>query len=94
MPEVLTTNQRRTLSAREAFAGKFPNPEAKSAHYRAMAAKANAGRVVLSGDEAAALGSAYALLGTIAARAARASPEPDANPTADEATGEDEPQAA
>src|SRR3712207_2821470 len=68
MPEVLTKDQRRTLPAREALARKFSNPEEKSAHYRAMAARANAGRVVLSAEEAAALADAYGLLGRIAER--------------------------
>lgn len=90
----LTPRQRQTQAGRQALAAKFSSPEEKSEHYRALAAKANAGRVVLSGDEAEALGNAYKLLGNIVARAARASPESHANPTADEATGEDEPQAA
>jgi len=64
----ISTAQERTLAAREALARKFPTPEAKTEHYRAMAAKANAGRVVLSGDEARALSDAYTLLGRIAAR--------------------------
>jgi hypothetical protein len=68
MPEVLSPAQRRTLPAREAFARKFSSPEARSEHFRALAEKANAGRVVLSGDEAAALSAAYRLLSTIADR--------------------------
>ncbi len=68
MSETLTPGQRRTASAREAFARKFPTQEAKSEHYRAMAVKANAGHVVLSGDEAEALRDAYRLLAGIAAR--------------------------
>ncbi len=60
--QILSPAQRRTLPAREAFAQKFPTPEAKSEHFRALAEKANAGRVVLSGDEAAALRDAYRLL--------------------------------
>jgi type VI protein secretion system component VasF len=77
MPEVLTKDQRRTLPAREALARKFSNPEEKSAHYRAMATRANAGRIVLSGEEAAALADAYGLLGRIAERV-RASVQPAA----------------
>ena len=69
MSEVPTVAQSRTLLAREALARTFPTPEAKSEHYRALAAKANARRIVLSGDEADALGRAYALLGQIVARA-------------------------
>jgi hypothetical protein len=68
MPDVLSPAQRRTLPAREAFARKFPSPEAKSEHFRAMAERANAGRIVLSGDEASALRDAYRLLRTIADR--------------------------
>ena len=68
MPEPLTPGQRRTLRAREALAAKFSTPEEKSAYYRELARRSNDGRVVLSGDEAAALGDAYALLGRIVAR--------------------------
>lgn len=68
MPDVLSPAQRRTLPAREAFARKFPTPEAKSEHFQAMAAKANAGRVVLRADEAVALRDAYQLLRSIADR--------------------------
>ncbi len=64
----LSPAQRRTLPAREAFARKFPTPEARSAYFRAIAEKANAGRVVLSGAEAAALRDAYQLLRTIVDR--------------------------
>jgi hypothetical protein len=69
MPELLSPAQRRTLPAREALARKFDSPEAKKRHYRAMADKANAGRVVLSGDEAEAVVQAYRLLEMIAERA-------------------------
>ena len=68
MSEVLTPAQRRTLPARQALAAKFLSPEVKSEHFRALAERANAGRVVLSGDEAKALASAYALLAKIAER--------------------------
>jgi hypothetical protein len=68
MLETLSPDQRRTLKAREALARKFATPEQKTEHYRAMAEKANAGRVVLSGDEATALRDAYRLLASIAAR--------------------------
>lgn len=71
MPDVLSVAQRRTLPARDALARKFDSPEEKRQHYRAMAEKANAGRVVLSGDEAAALVDAYSLLARIAERARR-----------------------
>ena len=64
----LSPRQRQTLSARRALAAKFASPEEQSAHYRALAAKANAGRVTLTADEVAALGEAYALLSKIAAR--------------------------
>jgi hypothetical protein len=80
MPELLSPAQRRTLPAREALARRFDSPEEKRQHYRAMAEKANAGRVVLSADEATAVVEAYGLLGSIAERArvklGRA-PEPD-----------------
>ena len=68
MSETLTLGQRRTLAARQAFAAKFETPEQKSEHYRQLARRSNDGRIVLSGDEAAALGDAYALLAKIVAR--------------------------
>jgi hypothetical protein len=69
MPELLSPAQRRTLPAREALARRFDSPEEKRQHYRAMAEKANAGRVVLSADEATAVVEAYSLLARIAERA-------------------------
>jgi hypothetical protein len=83
--ETLTARQRQTLNARSALAARFPNDEAKSEHYRQLANKANAGRVVLSGDETQtltagldtltigldSLAAAYALLQSIAAKAER-----------------------
>ena len=68
MPEPLSPAQRRTLAARQALAAKFSTPEEKSEHYRELARRSNDGRIVLSGDEAAALVGAYELLGRIAAR--------------------------
>jgi hypothetical protein len=68
MSEVLTAGQRRTARARETFAQSFSTPEARSEHYRQMAEKASAGRVVLRAEEAAALRDAYQLLRTIADR--------------------------
>jgi 5'-deoxynucleotidase YfbR-like HD superfamily hydrolase len=63
-----TRGQQQTQAAREAFKARFPSPEARSEHYRELARRANEGRVVLSADEAAALGQAYALLTRIAQR--------------------------
>ena len=74
MQEPLTLAQRRTLPARQALARKFASPEAKSQHYREMAAKANAGRVVLSGREAAALTDVYRLLGRVLGEPAPSAP--------------------
>jgi hypothetical protein len=68
MSEVLTSAQRHTLPARTALAAKFQSPEEKSQFYRRLAEKANAGRVVLRAEEAAALRDAYRLLRTIADR--------------------------
>ena len=56
------------MNARRAFQSQFKTPEEKSEHYRAMAAKANAGRVVLRAEDARALGEAYRLLAKIADR--------------------------
>ena len=68
VPDVLTPNQRRTLPARRALAAKFATAEERSQHYRAMAERANAGRVVLSAEQAAALAEAYTVLRTVADR--------------------------
>lgn len=68
MSETLTPAQARTLPARRALAATFATPEARSAHYRQMAAKANAGRVTLSADEAVAVATALRLLGSIASK--------------------------
>ena len=66
--DLLTPRQRQAAHAREAFARKFPTPEAKSQHFREIGERGNAGRVVLRAEEAAALRDAYALLRTIADR--------------------------
>lgn len=68
MSESPSPRQRQTQAARSALASKFPSPEAKASHYRALAAKTNAGRITLSVDEARALSEAYSLLRRIAAR--------------------------
>jgi len=69
MPEaVLSPNQRRTQRAREVFAAQFPDPEARSEFYRQIGERGNAGRVVLSAEQAAALRQAYALLAKITER--------------------------
>lgn len=56
---------RRTLPARRAFQEKFNSDEERSAFYREIGEKGNTERLVLSGEEAHALRSAYALLGSI-----------------------------
>ncbi len=68
MTDVLSPGGRRTQAAREAFARKFPTPEARSEFYRQIGERGNAGRVVLRAEEAAALRDAYRLLRTIADR--------------------------
>jgi hypothetical protein len=69
MPEPITARQRQTLSGRQALAEQFPSPEARTEHYRALGRRSAERRVVLSGDEAAALVGAYELLARIAERA-------------------------
>ncbi len=64
----LSPAQQRTMNARRAFQSQFKTPEEKSEHYRGMAEKANAGRVVLRAEDAAAVRQAYELLGRIAER--------------------------
>ena len=68
MPETLTARQRQTLNGRQALADRFPTPEARTQHYRELGRRSAERRVVLSGDEAAALRDAYRLLRTIADR--------------------------
>ena len=68
MPETLSSQQRRTLPAREALARKFASEEERSEYYRRIGAKGNDGRVVLRAEDAAALRDAYTLLRTIADR--------------------------
>jgi hypothetical protein len=51
----LTARQRQTLAARQALARKFATPQEKSDYYRTLGRKAAAGRIVLSGSDAAAL---------------------------------------
>jgi len=69
MSESLTPAQRRTQLARQAFDAKFDSPEAKSEYFRDLAQRSHERRLTLSGDEAAAIAAAYALLSQIAARA-------------------------
>jgi hypothetical protein len=66
--DVLSPGGRRTQAAREAFARKFPTPEARSEFYRQIGERGNAGRLVLRAEEAAALRGAYQLLAKIADR--------------------------
>lgn len=67
----LTPSQQRTLKAREALKTKLGTPEQRSEHFRHLAersASRRRGGVVLSKDEADALGAAYALLRSVAHR--------------------------
>ena len=68
MPEPITARQQQTLAGRQALADRFPTPEARTQHYRELGRRSAERRVVLSGDEAAALRNAYALLAKIADR--------------------------
>jgi hypothetical protein len=67
----LTPGQQKTLPARQAFAASFDSPEEKSDHYRRLAQKSHADRVVLpmSREDVDTLAAAYELLGRIAAKA-------------------------
>jgi hypothetical protein len=77
MSEPLTPAQRRTLPARQALAGKFASPEEKTAYFRNLAQRSHERRLVLSGDDAAALLAAYTLLRQIAERARHSADPPD-----------------
>lgn len=68
MSETLTPAQRRTLPARQALANKFPDPAAKSEHFRQLARRSHERRLTLSREEAAAVLSAYELLRRVAER--------------------------
>ncbi len=87
----LSPRQRQTLAARQALAAKFATPEAKSAHFRGLAERANADRVTLNADEASALGEAYALLRRIVQRHPKIAdpPAPNEAPTGGKPTGEE-----
>ena len=65
---VLAARQRQTEAGRRALAAKFPTPEAKTEFYRALARKSAEGRLILSSDEAMALGQAYQVLARIVGR--------------------------
>jgi hypothetical protein len=69
-----TARQRQTAKGRRAFLDTLPSPEARSEHFRDLARRSAAGRVVLSRDDALALNEAYRLLETIAARGKIAAP--------------------
>lgn len=56
----------RTAPARATFASKFSSPEAKSEYYRALSARSHAGRLQLSGEDAAALRAACSILARLA----------------------------
>ena len=73
MSEPLTVRQRQTLAARQALAARFPTPEERTEHYRALGRRSAEQRVVLSGDEATALADAYALLARIVERTRKVS---------------------
>jgi hypothetical protein len=60
--------QLQTQNARRAFRESFATDEERREHYRQLARRSNAGRVVLRPDEAAALGEAYKVLAKLAAR--------------------------
>jgi hypothetical protein len=65
----LADRQKQTLPARQALAERFTSPQEKTDFYRELGRRSADTRVVLSGDEAAALVDAYSLLSRIAERA-------------------------
>jgi hypothetical protein len=69
MPDALSDRKRQTRNGRHALAERFPSAEARTEHYRTLGRRSAERRVVLSGDEAAALVDAYSLLSRIAERA-------------------------
>jgi hypothetical protein len=71
--------QRQTANGRRAFLDTLPTPETRSEHFRDLGRRSAEGRVVLSADEADALGAAYSLLTKIAQRGKI--PTPPTDPT-------------
>jgi hypothetical protein len=67
--ETLTPAQRRTLPARQALEAKFTSTAEKAEYFRELARRSHERRLILSGDEVAAVLAAYALLRRIAERA-------------------------
>jgi hypothetical protein len=68
MAEPLTPAQQRTLPARQALAAKFPSPEKKSEHFRALARRSHERRLTLSGSEVEQLAQIVQILVRIVAR--------------------------
>jgi hypothetical protein len=81
MTEPLTDAQQQTLRGRRALAESFSSPEEKSAYYQELGRRSAERRVVLTGDERAALVSAYDQLSAIVERirVEAASDVPEAN---------------
>ncbi len=70
MPDsTVSPQQKRTERGRSTFLDRFATPEERTEYFRALGKRSAEGRIMLSRDEAAALATAYRLLGTIAARA-------------------------
>ena len=68
-PAAVVKRRRQTANASAAFAAKFQTPEDEREHFRELARRSAERRVVLSGEEAAALRDAYAALRRVAERA-------------------------
>ena len=70
----MSTSTDRTAKARQAFAARFPDEEARRAFYRELGQRSGdvrRNRITLSAEEAAALGKAYAILRRVAGRLER-----------------------
>jgi hypothetical protein len=75
MEERLTAAQQKTLPARQALAARFSSPQERSEYFRELARLSHRKRLVLSAEEAAALGDVSALLTRILERVQPQSPE-------------------
>src|SRR5215218_7907839 len=84
MTATLSQRQRQTERAREAFASRFSSPEEKKRYFAELGRKGAGSRIVLTGEEAAALRESYALLSRIAERGKLA-------PRSEEGTGASDP---
>jgi hypothetical protein len=79
--ETLTPAQRRTLPARQALEAKFASTAEKTEYFRDLARRSHERRLILSGDDATAVLTAYTLLRSIAERVQHSADSSDRQPS-------------